>query len=397
MSPLRDATPSPLWAPTPPSVHNDSGAHRQRWQRRTWQLHQSVLYSHLYAFLLLVGYSWAGYAPAPVVSWYGAWIVLGMGFITWAYASGWSHTRRDPGLFVVHQGVSILGVLGLLVAAPHVAFQALVMLIAFSADGFLARSRTSFAVTWVLTLVAAGSAIVWAGPHMRMPTTTLAGQLLTVGVVLGAVARCIALVTFFRGMQYRLYKALAQIENLVRCDDLTGIANRRGVMEAVQRHQAQATRSGQPLSVALLDVDYFKRINDVHGHDSGDRVLRTLGALLARQTREGDSVGRYGGEEFLLAMPGTPLVQAHEVLERLRECIQSTAWADIFVGASGVTVTIGAAACQPGEPVESAIRRADAALYEGKAAGRNRVVLAPPCDLHAAGDQGSKPPPALAQ
>ena len=380
----RDFTLRPLWAPTPPSVHADSAAHRQRWQRRTWQLHQSVLWSHLYAFLLLVGYSWAGYAPGVAVACYGAWIAAGMGFVTWAYASGWCHTQRDPGLFVVHQVVSILGVLGLLVAAPQVAFQALVMLIAFSADGFLARSRTSFAVTWVLTLAAAGSAIVWMGPQMRMPTATLAGQLLTVGVLLGAVARCIALVTFFRGMQYRLGKALAQIENLVRCDDLTGIANRRGVMEALQRHQAQARDSGQPLCVALLDVDYFKRINDLHGHDSGDRVLRTLGALLAAHTRVGDSVGRYGGEEFLLVLPGTTAAQAQGVLEQLRQRVESTDWAGIFPGATGVTITLGAAACHPDEPVESAIRRADVALYEGKAAGRNRVVMAPPCRPQAA-------------
>ncbi|WP_404301756.1 diguanylate cyclase [Alicycliphilus denitrificans] len=379
MSTPRDhALSRPLWAPTPPSVHADGAAHRQRWQRRTWQLHQSVLLSHLYAFSLLVGYSLAGYASGPAVAWYGAWVAAGMGFITWAYASGWCHTRRDPGLFVVHQAVSILGVLGLLVAAPQLAFQALVMLIAFSADGFLARSRTSFAVTWVLTLAAAGCAIVWMGPQMRMPTTTLAGQLLTVGVLLGAVARCIGLVTFFRGMQYRLSEALAQIENLVRSDELTGIANRRGIMEVLQRHQAQAGRSGRPLCVALLDVDHFKRINDQHGHDSGDRVLRTLGALLTAHTRAIDSVGRYGGEEFLLAMPDTTAAQAREALERLRARVESTAWAGIFPGASGVTVTIGAAVCQPDESVESAIRRADAALYEGKAAGRNRVVLALP-------------------
>ncbi len=340
----------PLWAPTPSSAHADGAAHRQRWQRRTWQLHQSVLLSHLYAFALIVGYGWAGYAPWQAIALYGAWVGAGMGFITWAYASGWNHKRRDPGLFVAHQTVSILGALGLLVGAPQLAFQALVMLIAFSADGFLARSRTSFAVTWVLTLVCAGAGIVWVGPEMRMPTGTLAGQLLTVGVVLGAVARCIGLVTYFRGVQYRLGQALARIEDLVRSDDLTGVANRRGIMEALRWHHAQAVRDGAPLSVALLDVDHFKRINDDFGHDSGDRVLRTLGSLLRAQARALDCVGRYGGEEFLLVLPGTTAAQAREVLERLRACVESTRWA--------------------------AVRRADEALYEGKAMGRNRVVMA---------------------
>ena len=369
---------SHLWAPTPSTTHTDSAAHRQRWQRRTWQLHRSVLLSHLYAFLLLVGYSLAGYAPLPVVGWYGLWVLGGMGFITWAYASGWCHTCNDPGLFVVHQGVSILGALGLLVAAPQVAFQALVMLIAFSADGFLARSRTSFAVTWLLTLVAVAGAMVWVGPEMRMPTTTLAGQVLSLGVFLGALARCIGLVIFFRGMQYRLGEAMAQIESLLRRDDLTGVANRRGVMEVLQRHKALADRSGQPLCVALLDVDHFKRINYEHGHDSGDRVLRTLGALLARHTRAADCVGRYGGEEFLLVMPHTTLAQARDMLDRLRGDIEATHWVGVFEGAAGVTATIGLARCAAGASAESAIRRADAALYAGKAAGRNQVVLARP-------------------
>ena len=365
-----------MWVPTPSSAHADGAAHRQRWQRRTWQLHPSVLLSHLYAFGLMVGYSWAGYAPWQAIALYGVWVGAGMGFITWAYVSGWNHRQRDPGLFVAHQGVSILGALGLLVAAPQLAFQALVMLIAFSADGFLARSRTSFAVTWLLTLACASAGIVWMGPEMRMPTTTLAGQLLTVGVLLGAVARCIGLVTYFRGVQYRLGQALTRIEDLVRSDDLTGVANRRGIMEALRWHHAQAVRDSQPLGVALLDVDHFKRINDDFGHDSGDRVLRTLGTLLREQARATDCVGRYGGEEFPLVLSCTTAVQAGEVMERLRTRVESTAWETVFEGAAGVTVSIGTTVCQPGESVEAAVRRADEALYEGKAAGRNRVVVA---------------------
>ena len=373
-----------LWAPTA-SAHADEALHRERWQRRTWQLHRSVMLSHLYAFLLIVGFSAAGYVSAAVAVVYGAWIAAGMGFISWAYVSGWCHTRRDPGLFVVHQGVSIIGALGLLVAAPQLAFQALVMLITFSTDGFLARSRTSFAVTWGLTLAAAGAAIFWMGPQMRMPTATLAGQALTVGVLLGAVARCAALVTFFRGMQYRLGVAndqlgvaLAQIEMLARSDDLTGVANRRGVMEALAQHQERADRSRQPLCVALLDVDHFKRINDQHGHDAGDRVLRTFGALLSAHIRAVDSVGRYGGEEFLLVLPDTPLHEAAEVLERLLGRAAAHHWvgqADVPIA---VTATVGVAQHRPGESIEATIARADAALYQGKNQGRNRVVLEPP-------------------
>lgn len=383
VTPLPDPSPAtPLWAPSPSSAHADGQAHRQRWLRRTWQLHYFVLASHLYAFLLLAGFSAAGYLPATVLGVYGLWVAGGMGFITWAYASGWCHTRRDPGLFVAHQAVAIIGVLGLLAAAPQVAFQALVMLIAFSADGFLARSRTSFAVTWGLTLLAAGVVILWSGPQMHMLTDTLPGQLLTVGVVLGGVARCVMLVTIFRGMQYRLSvandklgAALAQIETLVRSDELTGVANRRGIMESLHRQRELADRGQQPFCVALLDIDHFKRINDRHGHVAGDRVLRRFGALLAAHTRAVDHIGRYGGEEFLLVMHDTTAERAGGALERLRQRIEGTDWMDAAGIAWPVTATLGVAQYQPGESVETTIRRADEALYRGKAAGRNRVVV----------------------
>lgn len=362
----------------------DGEAHRQRWLRRTWQLHFFVLISHLYAFLLLVGFCIVGYIPETVLGAYGLWVGGGMGFITWAYASGWCHKRRDPGLFVVHQAVSIVGALGLLVAAPQVAFQALVMLIAFSADGFLARSRMSFAVTWALTLLAVSGAIFWVGPYMRMPTDALPGQLLTVGVVLGGVARCVLLVTFFRGMQYRLSvandklgAALAQIETLVRSDELTGVANRRGIMESLHRQRELLDRSQQPFCVALLDIDHFKRVNDRHGHAAGDRVLRTFGALLASCTRAVDRIGRYGGEEFLLVMPDTNAEQAVDALERLRLQIVGANWTALTGIPSGMTATIGVTQYRAGESVEATIRRADEALYRGKAAGRNRVVVEP--------------------
>ncbi|MBO9678593.1 MAG: GGDEF domain-containing protein [Acidovorax sp.] len=371
-----------LWAPHPASAHTDGEAHRQRWLRRTWQLHFFVLLSHLYAFLLLVGFCIVGYVPEAVLGAYGLWVAGGMGFITWAYASGWCHKRRDPGLFLVHQAVSILGALGLLVAAPQVAFQALVMLIAFSADGFLARSRTSFAATWVLTLLAVAAAFFWVGPHMRMPTDALPGQLLTTGVVLGGVARCIVLVTVFRGMQYRLSvandklgAALAQIETLVRSDELTGVANRRGIMESLHRQRELADRSQLPFCVALLDIDHFKRINDHYGHAAGDRVLRVFGALLAGHTRAVDRIGRYGGEEFLVVMPDTATAQAADALERLRQQIVAANWTGMSGVPCDMTATIGVAQYRAGESVDATIRRADEALYRGKAAGRNRVVV----------------------
>lgn len=371
-----------LWGPESASLQAGGAQHRERWRRRTWQLHLSVLLSHVYAFVLFLGHCQAGYAPWHAVLLYGLWIGGGMAFITWAYASGWSQTRRDPGLFLAHQLIAITGVLGLLVAAPQVAFQALVMLLVFSADGFLARRRTSFWLTWGATLIAVAVVVVVQGPQMRMTTDTPLGQALAIAVVVGGVFRCSLLVTYFRGMQYRLRaaneqlgEALAQIEALVRSDDLTGVANRRGVTERLHQCMEAAQRQGTPLCVALLDIDHFKQINDRYGHDGGDSVLRAFGQLLAAQLRATDGVGRYGGEEFLLLLPDTTLEQARVQLERIRTQALQLPWAQMGLPALQVSCTVGASQYRPGDPLEAAISRADAAMYAGKTAGRNRVVL----------------------
>lgn len=373
----------PLWGPKSSSPLADETQHFKRWRKRTWQLHASVLLSHLYAFMLLLGHCWAGYVPLHAVLLYGLWIGAGMAFITWAYASGWSQTRSDPGLFFWHQLVAVTGVLGLLVAAPQVAFQALVMLLVFSTDGFLAPRRTSFWMTWSCTLIAIALAVYWVGPQMRMTTDTLIGQFLTVGVMLGAVVRCSVLVTYFRSMQYRLSAsneklagALKQIENLVRNDDLTGLANRRGVMDRLQQCIHAAQRRDAPFCIALLDIDFFKQVNDRYGHEGGDQVLRAFGQLLSSQIRATDCAGRYGGEEFLLVLCDTQLAQAEVLLERIRESTEALPWAHLVHKDLRVTCTLGAVQYRQGETAEALISRADAAMYRGKAAGRNRVVLA---------------------
>ncbi|MEB5966798.1 GGDEF domain-containing protein [Comamonas testosteroni] len=373
----------PLWGPRPSSSLADEARHLERWRKRTWQLHASVLISHLYAFTLFLGHCWAGYVPLHPVLMYGLWISAGMAFITWAYASGWSQTQSDPGLFFWHQLIAVTGVLALLVAAPKVAFQALVMLLVFSTDGFLAPRRTSFWMTWSCALVAIALAVYSVGPQMQMTTDTLIGQFLVVGVMLGAVIRCSVLVTYFRSMQYRLSAsneklavALKHIETLARNDDLTGLSNRRGVMERLQQCIHAAQRRDAPFCIALLDIDFFKQVNDRLGHDIGDQVLRAFGDVLTSQTRITDCAGRYGGEEFLLVLCDTQLHQAEVLLERIRACAESYPWSQLVNQELSVTCTLGATQYQKGETAEALISRADRAMYQGKALGRNRLVLA---------------------
>lgn len=152
-------------------------------------------------------------------------------------------------------------------------------------------------------------------------------------------------------------------------DPLTGLPNRRFLEEAVARLPHQA-----PLAVAMLDLDHFKRLNDEHGHACGDAVLRDVGALLSAGLRRSDVACRYGGEEFLLILPGCDAVRAWARMDALRQGIVARR----LGGTTGcrVTCSIGVSALAEGSDIAAAIAEADAALYAAKRAGRNRVVLA---------------------
>lgn len=163
---------------------------------------------------------------------------------------------------------------------------------------------------------------------------------------------------------------------LATTDALTGLPNRRRLMEAMELEVARAARSGRPLALALLDVDHFKAVNDTHGHPAGDEVLRCVAEELRRIGRSGDVLGRFGGEEFAVLMPETDLAQARRAGERLRAGIakRTIHYPDGSIGR--VTVSAGVALLAGDESCDLLVSRADAALYEAKADGRNLVRLA---------------------
>ncbi len=169
---------------------------------------------------------------------------------------------------------------------------------------------------------------------------------------------------------YHRAEAHAQLmQSLATTDPLTGLPNRRALDECLQAALAAAQRHSEAVSVALIDVDHFKRINDRHGHAGGDRVLVQLGHRLAADLRAGDRLGRWGGEEFLLVSGHTPLPAALELAERLRASVAGFA----FGHGEPVTISIGVAQVRQGDDAGSLLQRADAALYRAKDAGRNRV------------------------
>jgi diguanylate cyclase (GGDEF)-like protein len=174
----------------------------------------------------------------------------------------------------------------------------------------------------------------------------------------------------------RTLELTEELERLATTDALTGLPNRRQLMTAMETEVLRAGRAGRPLSLALLDVDRFKAINDTHGHPVGDDVLRVVAEELRRVTRGGDLLGRFGGEEFAIIMPETDIDQAHRACERLRRAIARRIL-HYPNGTSGrVTVSSGVAVLTGGEGCDHLVSRADGALYQAKAGGRNLVRLA---------------------
>lgn len=160
------------------------------------------------------------------------------------------------------------------------------------------------------------------------------------------------------------------LEERIKLDPLTGAYNRAGVEESLANGFLEWKKHRRPLSVLLLDVDYFKSINDQHGHAIGDRVLQELSALVAQNIRNDDYFARWGGEEFIVVSVNTEQDQALEMAEKLRKLIASTGFAEGLE----VTVSIGVAQINDGETLEELFARTDQALYQAKDAGRNRVM-----------------------
>jgi diguanylate cyclase (GGDEF)-like protein len=158
-------------------------------------------------------------------------------------------------------------------------------------------------------------------------------------------------------------------------DPLSGAYNRVGILQQLQSAVSETRRRPRPLAVLFLDIDRFKQINDSHGHALGDACIRRLARLVQEHLMSGESFGRLGGEEFMMVMPGTDDRHAHSTAEHLRREVEVRC-AVIDEIPVGMTVSIGSAQLRPSETVEALVRRADAAMYEAKKAGRNRVVAA---------------------
>ncbi len=205
-----------------------------------------------------------------------------------------------------------------------------------------------------------------------------AAGLLLAGLSLSSVYRSVRLRTRVNrelsGKNAELAKAYERVEELSRTDELTGLANRRAMVERLTGEQARSARNGRGFGLILGDIDNFKAWNDRYGHECGDAILVELSKRLRKALREQDLASRWGGEEFLILLPDTNPEGCTSVAEKLREliCGKPFLWKDCMID---LTMTFGA--CEGGRtPIDEALRVADSALYKGKHKGRNRVETA---------------------
>ncbi|EDP75288.1 GGDEF domain-containing protein [Hydrogenivirga sp. 128-5-R1-1] len=172
------------------------------------------------------------------------------------------------------------------------------------------------------------------------------------------------------GLHSSLKEKEKKLKELASTDPLTGLPNRREIMNFLDFEFNRAKRNGTPLSVAVIDLDDFKFINDTYGHVAGDEVLKSLASLIRRNLRSTDMVGRFGGEEFVVVMPDTPLNTAVKVMERLRRVVEET----YFEPIGSVSISVGVAQLREGDDVSNLLSRADGKLYQAKREGKNRVL-----------------------
>ena len=326
----------------------------------------------------------AGLASTSEVRVWTACSVLGLIAVYAAIRSGWSRRFKDPALTLAQILYAITCcAAAFVIAGPArgVTLPILAIILMFGIFGLTTRQMLG---VLVYSLVAFGvaSGVVAARDEPDYPTVVAAAYVGMVVVVLLSstflTTRVQSTREHLRRQKAELAQALEQIRQLATHDDLTGLLNRRAMLDRMQLEQRRSLRSGSPLLIAQLDIDHFKAVNDTHGHAAGDLVLQSFADTVRRNVRDTDVLARWGGEEFVLLLCDTPASDAVTLMERLRQAVQAM---QVPVAQGGqpitVTVSIGLARHTPADPLAGTLERADRALYAAKAGGRNRVVPAP--------------------
>src|SRR5665647_3348022 len=349
-------------------------------QRRQMLGVQSLIYS-LITLVLLV-YCYAGTISIVIPA---AYFLSGVALIGFFVVLSETHVNdrfEDHYLTIFQVGSHVALQLGFLLAAPEIGYAFLSVLFLIFEFGALRMTSRQATVAWTLTAMGLVPIFLLTSMPIGMPVGTQLERLAAMLCFVLTIGQCAFLGLYGSSLRKMLYNrsfelraAYQRIEELAELDELTGSFNRRCIMRMLDDEITRSHRINAPCSIALIDLDWFKRINDAYGHPIGDEVLRTFAITMFANIRHIDRFGRYGGEEFLLVLPDTSDEAAARILDRLRAIIADLDWSAFSPGMR-VTISAGLATLAPDETADTFLARADCALYTAKARGRNRIASA---------------------
>jgi diguanylate cyclase len=333
---------------------------------------------------LLAGYCGLGLAGWIVPALYVATGIAVAGGFGLAAARSKKTRLKETTPVLVQTMVALFLTLGVAWSYPGIAILMLLTVVVILPTAALRLSPRQLLVLALLATVGCVAVVVRHQGQLSIPIGSLREQALTGAFFLWTLIKGtsvnlagMALRLALDDSHSKLSGALARVEELAETDELTGLANRRRILDVLLKVHEQQSSLGRSFAVAMLDVDHFKRINDTYGHALGDEVLRIIGTLMRGTKRVDDAAGRIGGEEFLLVLPGTTTAgEANAMAERLRLAVEGYDWSKLQPELH-VTASIGLTVAQAGEDPEKVLRRADEGLYEAKRSGRNRTSLVP--------------------
>jgi diguanylate cyclase (GGDEF)-like protein len=340
--------------------------------------------------LLLLGYAMAGIISYDVpVKIFTAALLIDVLFLA-AIGSGWTKRFHDPSItwpqVIAACSVDLMGI----ILAPHIAYVFIINLFVPLSYGSLNFSDRMFVLVWLFVVAGIGTLLSVLGSTADVALATPLEKIffwIAIAVTFGRFLTVNAEVSRVRiRLQGRNKELAAETHKLVDLssrDELTGLWNRREFMRLLQDESRRAIRSRLNFSVAVIDIDHFKQVNDRFGHLVSDAVLHELGQLMESARRATDSVARYGGDQFTLLLVQAKRSTATVALERTRNRVLQHDWANIAPGLQ-LTVSAGVAEWQPGETLLQVLNRADVALREAKDAGRNCVRVSAPSELQPA-------------
>ncbi|HCE09064.1 MAG TPA: GGDEF domain-containing protein [Oxalobacteraceae bacterium] len=344
--------------------------------------------SYLFTLLLVLAFWWLGYFDGKVVVTYVAIILtVNLGFYL-LVRSGLNLRFADPSLTLAQIAISLPTGLYVMYYARDA--RGVFLLLSLSASMYgLFQFRTRDFVILTTVLLGGYAALIVSLMARRPHEINLQIEILQLIALAAALLQFSALGSYIGGLRHKvkeknqelakrnveLEQALHRNQELAIRDELTGVFNRRYLMEIISREKQRSDRTGRVFSICIVDVDFFKKVNDTYGHLAGDEVLRTIARTASDAMRQTDYFGRYGGEEFALVLTDTMVEGALITAERVRLRIENLSFPEINADLK-VTVSIGIADSRRNEDTSATFRHADQALYHAKENGRNQSVVA---------------------